>query len=85
MAHAALAYFLFLKSQAEPESGDTDSLASLLRQNALHEAELAALAEREFRPPPALFESPAFRRFYDACCVAGPDDPAPAALPASGD
>ena len=70
MAHAALAYFLFLKSQVEPDDGETDSLAAALRRNALQEAELAALAEQGFRPPPALFESLAFQRFYDACCGA---------------
>jgi len=64
LSHAALAYFLFVKSKA----GSADGVTALLEQDARQEALEAVRADASFGLNETLFANVKFRTFFEDCC-----------------
>lgn len=68
LGHAALSYFLFVKSRAFEVASEGSELAGLLRGDAEREAQRAVRADETFRLPENLFVSRSYREFFEDCC-----------------
>ena len=64
LSHAALSYFLFVKSRA----GAAGDAVELLRRDARREARQAVEADTTFELNQSLFASLSFQTFFDECC-----------------